>query len=108
MICQMIIFFCESKKNNYLCSRVLIYYGIMAKNNKFSVGEELWILDNDNVVRKYCVDEIETRSSGGSPEIVYYHFQLEDGTDVRREESLCFKSPEGLKNHINEMIDLVE
>ncbi|GEM_PF-4235974 len=80
----------------------------MAKNNKFSVGEELWILDNDNVVRKYCVDEIETRSSGGSPEIVYYHFQLEDGTDVRREESLCFKSPEGLKNHINEMIDLVE
>ena len=80
----------------------------MAKNNKFSVGEELWILDNDNVVRKYCVDEIETRSSGGSPEIVYYHFQLEDGTDVRREESLCFKSSDQLLEHVKEMINIVK
>lgn len=80
----------------------------MAKDNKFFVGDELWILDNDNRVRRYTVVEIETRSGGGDVESYYYHLEDGAGGRIRREESLCFKSSDQLLEHVKEMINIVK
>lgn len=80
----------------------------MAKDNKFFVGDELWILDNDNRVRRYTVVEIESRSGGGDVESYYYHLEDGAGGRIRREEPLCFRSSDELLAHIKGMIGLIE
>lgn len=72
------------------------------------VGEELWIMDDSNIPRKYCIKEVEIRNSGGDVNLYYYHFDVPGGTSIRREAERCFESDEDLLLFIKEMIDNVK